>query len=64
MSDVLTTTEELTGALRNLKRIVRPVPDKEKLMTFLQQAWLVTDFRNGEPIGQRTEWRDVPTETE
>lgn len=64
MSEELTSTAEPTTRLRWVKRIVHPTEDKEKLMTFLQQAWIITDFRGDERIGQRTEWRDVPTEVE
>jgi len=59
-------TEVPTAQLRYVKRIVRPTADKEKLMTFLQQAWVITDLQGEAPLSQyqRIEWRDVPTETE
>ena len=28
----------------------------------LQQLWVITIYEDGEPIGTREEWRDVPTE--
>lgn len=60
----LTSRAEPTAQLRWVKRIVRPTEDKEKLMTFLQQAWSVIEYRDRVRSDARIEWRDVPVQSE